>query len=103
MTDADRAHNLASEVEKARRAYRALASGRELPPDPVLAISEDYRVLLNAGTRIRTLGSRDLFLQTKNRLFSDDPDLSARAARDLEYLWAGIQDWPVHDVRGRMH
>lgn len=103
MTDADRAHHLASAVEKARRAYRALACGRDLPPDPVLARSEDYRALLNAGTSIRTLGSRDLFLQTKNRLFNDDPALSARAAQDLEYLWAGIQDWPVAEANRRLH
>lgn len=103
MDDFDRTDSLASAVERARRAYRALAGEAGLPPDAVLARSPEYRTLLMAGCQIRTLGSRALFLRTMRHLFADDPTLSARAAGDLDHLWAGLADWPDEDRRARMN
>jgi len=103
MNDADRAFNLASAVEQARRAYKALARGASLPADRELARSSDYRNLLWAGHQIRSLSCRDVFLKTKMQLFNDDADLSARAACDLDHLWAGLADWPDSERRLRLH
>lgn len=103
MNNADRAHHLASAVEQARQAYRALTGGVTLPNDRDLARSNDYRALLRAGHQIRTLTCREVFLKTKMQLFSDDPVLSARAATDLDHLWAGLADWPESARRNRLH
>lgn len=103
MDDADSESILATAVERARSAYRALAKGSTLPPDAVLARTPEYRTLLMAGCQIRTLGNRALFLQTMRHLFTDDPHLSARAAGDLDHLWAGLADWPDNDRRARMN
>ncbi|EEW24909.1 hypothetical protein [Rhodobacter ferrooxidans] len=103
MNDADRVYRLVSAVDQARRAYRSLAQRPELPSDQELARSGDYKSLLQAGTQIRLWGSRDMFAQMQARLYADDPDLSARAARDLPHLWAGIIDWPIPARPERLH
>ncbi|MDP4031311.1 MAG: hypothetical protein Q8P60_00395 [Pseudorhodobacter sp.] len=103
MNDADRVYHLASAVETARRAYRALAQLPALPSDKELARSGEYRSLLQAGAQIRMWGSREIFMQTQTRLYADDPDLSARASRDLQYLWAGLVDWPIVEKPQRLH
>lgn len=103
MNDADRGFRLAQAVEVAREAYRALAQHPELPSDRELARSGEYRSLLHAGAQIRMCASRDMFVATQTRLYADDPALSARAARDLERLWAGLVDWPVTEPPHTLH
>ncbi len=103
MTEADRVVSLAYAIDAARRAYLDLGGGAALPDDVTLARSTAYRTLLTAGRQIRTLSTRDTFLRMKSQLFAD-PELSARAASDLDYLWAGLSDWPDNDpVRVRLH
>jgi len=103
MNDTDRMARLTSAVDVARQAYRALAQHPELPSDRELARSGEYRSLLQAGTQIRLSASRDEFVATQTRLYTDDPALSARAARDLERLWAGLADWPVAEPPHTLH
>lgn len=103
MKDVERSDALARVLDEARRAYKALAKSGKLPSDEELARSAAYRRLLRAGTRIRALGSRAQFLEAKTVLFIDDPDLSARAARDLDHLWAGLADWPDARSTRRMN
>ena len=103
MNETDRMARLTSAVDVARQAYRALAQHPELPSDRELARSGEYRSLLHAGALIRTFGNRALFLATQTRLYADDPALSARAARDLERLWAGLADWPMAEPPHTLH
>ncbi|NCM96008.1 MAG: hypothetical protein AUK60_00435 [Rhodobacteraceae bacterium CG2_30_10_405] len=103
MNETDRMARLTSAVDVARQAYRALALHPELPSDRELARSGEYRSLLHAGALIRTFGSRAMFLATRTRLYADDPALSARAARDLERLWAGLAEWPVAEPPHTLH
>ncbi|THD85435.1 hypothetical protein E7811_06990 [Aliigemmobacter aestuarii] len=89
---------LSEAVTRARRFYLRLVDPEgDLPDDLALSRSRDYHHLLLAGRQIRALGTREAFRHTLNNLFSDDPGLSQRAARDLEHLWAGMMDWPDPD------
>jgi hypothetical protein len=99
----DPAYDMALAVEQARRSYRALIHDGALPPDTVLARSRDYQALLHAGRTIRSLGTRDAFQRTLKRLYADDAELSAQAARDLLHLWAGMIDWPDPDAPLRLN
>lgn len=103
MNDPDRDYRLAHAVDTARRAYRALAQLPVLPSDQELARSGEYRSLLQAGAQIRLCAGRDGFVEMQNRLYADDPGLSARASCDLERLWAGLVDWPVAEPPHTLH